>query len=45
MKEINDKELHNVTGGSAWGIIAGIGAAITFIIGFFDGYVHPKACN
>ncbi len=40
------EELLTVTGGGvSVGLIAGIGAAITFIIGILDGYLRPQRCN
>lgn len=46
MKEIEEKELANVRGGgiSAWTFF-GIGAAVVFAIGLFDGYTRPYGCN
>ena len=46
MKEIDEKELERVQGGgiSPWTIF-GIGAAIVFAIGVFDGYTRPYGCN
>lgn len=46
MKEIDDKELLNVKGGaaSAWTFF-GIGAAVVFMIGLFDGFTRPYGCN
>ena len=46
MREIDEKELANVKGGamSAWTFL-GIGAAVVFVIGIFDGYTRPLGCN
>lgn len=46
MKEIEEKELEKVQGGamSPWAFF-GIGAAIVFAIGLFDGYTRPYGCN
>ena len=49
MKELNNKELMKVEGGSfSFGVgalIAGIAAGVTFIIGVIDGIVRPLKCN
>ena len=47
MRKINDCELNEVHGGGglSLGIVAGIIAGITFIIGVIDGYTNPKKCN
>ena len=40
------EELLNLTGGGvSIGVLAGIGAAITFIIGIVDGYIRPMKCD
>lgn len=47
MKQIDEKELKKINGGgtiSGWAI-AGIGAVVAFVVGIFDGIVHPKKCN
>lgn len=41
-------ELSMITGGaSGWvyGLIAGVGALITFVAGLIDGYINPLKCN
>lgn len=45
MKEINKEELKKINGGFNWGIAAAVVAGVTFIIGIFDGYTRPLACN
>ncbi len=46
MKTISNEQMKKVKGGAInWGIVAGIGAATSFIIGFFDGWINPKRCN
>jgi len=46
MKQLSVKELENINGGAIkWGVIAAIGAGITFIIGVIDGIVRPLKCN
>lgn len=45
MKELNEKELHEVNGGSKVAVGLLIAAGITFLIGVIDGYVRPLRCN
>lgn len=46
MKEVNNKKLKEVTGGGInWGLIAGIGAIASFLVGVVDGLINPKKCN
>ena len=46
MKKISNEEMKKVKGGAInWGILAGLSAATSFIIGFFDGWTNPKRCN
>ena len=46
MKKLNDKELMNVEGGAVKiGLIVGIAAGITFIVGLIDGIIRPLKCN
>lgn len=46
MKNLTDNELKNVDGGGFnVGLLVGIGAAVTFIIGIIDGIVRPLRCN
>ena len=46
MKEIKEQELESIKGGgiTSW-IGVGIGAAVVFLIGFFDGFTRPLGCN
>ena len=45
MKKLNDLELNNVKGGmTAWALI-GIGIAVTFVAGIFDGIARPHKCR
>lgn len=45
MKNLNEKELKEISGGiSFWGV-AGIIAGAIFIIGLFDGIARPLKCN
>ena len=46
MEEIKNYELKDIKGGAiSWGLVAGIGAAITFFIGLFDCYTNPIKCR
>ena len=46
MNNLNDKELMNVNGGGVnIGLVVGIAAGITFLIGLIDGIVRPLKCN
>ena len=46
MIQVKEEELRNIEGGGInWGILAGVGAAVSFFIGFFDGWTNPKRCN
>lgn len=45
MNKIDEKELKKISGGgmSGW-TIASISALAAFVVGIFDGIVHPKRC-
>ena len=46
MKKVNNEQLKNVKGGGVnWGMLAGIGAFASFLIGVIDGIINPKKCN
>lgn len=46
MKNLTNEELKDVTGGGFHiGILAGIMAGVSFIIGVIDGLVRPLKCN
>ena len=46
MQKMENEELMEVKGGAVnWGLMAGIGAAASFIIGIIDGLMNPKKCN
>lgn len=46
MKKLTREEMHQVNGGAIkWGVIAGVGALASFIIGIIDGWTNPKKCN
>ena len=43
---LTNEELVDINGGAIrWGIIAGIAAAVTFLIGVVDGIVRPLRCH
>ena len=46
MHELNEKELHSISGGglSFWGV-CGIVAAAVFIVGVLDGIARPVKCG
>lgn len=46
MKKLNQEKLQEINGGAVhWGIIAGIGAVGSFLIGVIDSLINPKKCN
>lgn len=46
MTRVDIQTMKEVNGGSLkWVIIGTIAAAITFVIGLFDGYTNPTKCN
>ncbi len=46
MQKMENNELMEIKGGAVnWGLMAGIGAAASFIIGIIDGWMNPKKCN
>ena len=46
MKNLNDKELMNIEGGAVKiGMVVGIAAGVTFLIGLIDGLFRPLKCN
>lgn len=46
MKRLNNEELKQIEGGGIKiGLVLGIGAIITFLIGVADGYMRPLKCN
>lgn len=46
MKDLKNEELKCVNGGGVnIGVIAGIAAGITFIVGIIDGIIRPLKCN
>lgn len=46
MKKVENEKLKTVQGGGInWGVMAGIGAVASFLIGVIDGLINPKKCN
>lgn len=46
MKKLNEQELKQINGGAIhFGVVAGIFAGVTFLIGVIDGYVRPLPCR
>lgn len=46
MKKIDNKQLKEIKGGGInWGLMAGISAVGSFLIGVIDGLINPKKCN
>lgn len=46
MRELNQNEMEQIQGGAVnWAIVAGVGTAISFVIGVIDGYINPLKCN
>ena len=46
MKKLNKEQLKKIKGCAVnWGLMAGLGAVASFIIGIIDGLVNPKKCN
>lgn len=44
MIELNSRELKNIDGGGI-GLVLGLIAGVSFVIGVIDGYVRPMKCN
>ena len=42
--ELKDNELLSIKGGG-YGVVAGIGAAIAFLISVLNGFVNPSKCG
>ncbi len=45
MKKLEDDDLKNIEGGMSIASAIGIGLAITFIAGIFDGIARPLSCR
>ena len=43
--ELTQKEMYKVSGGVSWGVLAGIAAAVVYVIGCFSGYTNPNKCS
>lgn len=43
--ELSKEKMHEIDGGVSWGLVAGIGAAIVYVIGFFSGFTNPTRCH
>ena len=44
--ELTKNELFEISGGEvSWGFVAGIAAAIVYIIGCVSGFTNPNRCN
>mgnify|MGYP000584505847 FL=1 len=43
--ELNEKEMYQVNGGIVWGVVAGLAAALVYIVGCFSGYTNPSRCS
>lgn len=44
--ELTNKEMYQVSGGGiSWGLVAGLGAAIVYLIGIISGYTNPSKCS
>ncbi|MDO4963268.1 MAG: class IIb bacteriocin, lactobin A/cerein 7B family [bacterium] len=46
MENLTDKQMMDIQGGGVnLGVIVGIAAGVTFIIGVIDGLIRPLKCN
>ena len=44
--ELTQKEMSKISGGGvSWGLVAGIAAAVVYIIGCVSGYTNPNRCH
>lgn len=44
--ELTKKEMSNINGGGiSWGIVAGVAAAVVYLIGFLGGITNPNRCR
>jgi len=43
--ELTERQMYEVNGGISWGIVAGIAAAIVYIVGCLSGYTNPNRCD
>lgn len=46
MENLTDKQMMSIQGGGVnLGVIVGIAAGVTFLIGVIDGLIRPLKCN
>ena len=46
MNKITISKMKEIKGGSInWGLMAGVGAFASFLIGLIDGWTNPRKCN
>ena len=46
MEKMNNDKMKKIKGGGInWGLMAGIGAITSFLVGIIDGLMNPKKCN
>lgn len=46
MENIDNETMKKIQGGGVnWGLMAGLGAFASFLIGVIDGLVNPQKCN
>ncbi len=46
METVSNEKLKEIKGGGLnWGLMAGIGAVASFLVGVIDGLINPKKCN
>ena len=43
--ELNEHQMHEITGGASWAVLSAIAAGIIYVIGIFSGYTNPTRCN
>ena len=43
--ELTDKQMQKIDGGASWGLVAGIAAAVVYIIGCVSGFTNPSRCH
>lgn len=43
--ELTQKEMYQIKGGVSWGIVAGVAAAVIYLIGCLNGYTNPNRCS
>lgn len=46
MNKLSNDKMQKIKGGAFnWGLMAGVGAIASFLIGIIDGWTTPKKCN